>query len=272
MHQHLFNARLDFDIDGASNEVYETNVDACDEGPDNPWGNAFVPTATRLETEQQAQRNVDAARSRTWKIVNPDKLNAVGQPVGYKLIPGSTPTLLGRPGSSIANRAGFATKNLWVTPYAPDERRAAGDFPNQHEGGDGLPRWTAADRSLVGTDIVVWHTFGVTHVPRPKTGPSCRSSTAASNSCRSDSSTRTRRSTCRRRRRSLPLMTVALICAMPMELKPLVKKLGLARDGGGRDRYGHGHRSRHPIDRCAVRSVPDIDRVVVFGITGAVDE
>ncbi len=171
VHQHLFNARLDFDIDGTGNEVYEVNVDALDAGDDNPWGNAFAPTATRLSTEAEAQRNTDASRSRVWKIVNPSKLNAVGQPVGYKLLPGATPTLLGRPGSSIANRAAFATKNLWVTPYAPDEKRAAGAYPNQHVGGDGLPAWTAANRSLVDTDVVVWHTFGVTHVPRPEDWP-----------------------------------------------------------------------------------------------------
>jgi primary-amine oxidase len=168
VHQHLFNARLDFDVDGPNNEVYEVNVDPVEEGD---WGNAFAPTATRLSTEAEAQRNVDASRSRVWKIVNPSKLNAVGQPVAYKLLPGATPTLLGRPGSSIANRAAFATKNLWVTPYAPGENRAAGDYPNQHAGGDGLPAWTAANRSLVDTDVVVWHTFGVTHVPRPEDWP-----------------------------------------------------------------------------------------------------
>ena len=47
----------------------------------------------------------------------------------------------------------------------------SGDFPNQHPGGDGLPRWTAADRSLVDREVVVWHTFGVTHVPRPEDWP-----------------------------------------------------------------------------------------------------
>ena len=53
--------------------------------------------------------------------------------------PGATPTLLASPDSSVGRRAGFATRNLWVTPYEPAERRAAGDHPNQHAGGDGLP-------------------------------------------------------------------------------------------------------------------------------------
>ena len=116
-------------------------------------------------------RVVDPAKSRTWKIVNPDVRNALDEPVAYKLVPGSTPTLLADPSSSVGRRAAFATRNLWVTPYEPAEMRAAGGYPNQSAGGDGLPQWTAADRSLVDTDVVLWHTFGVTHIPRPEDWP-----------------------------------------------------------------------------------------------------
>jgi primary-amine oxidase len=171
VHQHLFCARLDVAVDGPRNEVHEVDVTPLPAGPDNPWANGFAPTATRLEYEQEAQRLVDPARSRVWRIVNPEVRNGLGAPVAYKLLPGPAPTLLAQEGSSIAARAGFATRNLWVTPYAADERRPAGDHPNQHAGGDGLPAWTAADRSLLGTEVVVWHTFGVTHVPRPEDWP-----------------------------------------------------------------------------------------------------
>lgn len=170
-HQHLFNFRLDFDIDGKTNSVYEVDVEAVPAGADNSFANAFVTRPTLLARESEAQRLVDPARSRTWKIVNPGRRNRVGQPVGYKLIPGSTPTLLASPDSSIGRRATFATKNLWVTPYSRDEMRAAGEYPNQHAGGGGLPEWTAADRALDDTDVVVWYTFGVTHIPRPEDWP-----------------------------------------------------------------------------------------------------
>jgi primary-amine oxidase len=171
-HQHLFSARLDLDVDGAANSVYEIEAEQVPTGPDNPWGNAFRQRATLLETELAARRDVEPATSRAWKIVNPQAPNRLGQPVGYKLVPTmSTPTMLAAPDSSVGKRAGFARHNLWVTPYAPDERRAAGDYPNQHVGGDGLPAWTEADRPIADTDVVVWYTFGVTHFVRPEDWP-----------------------------------------------------------------------------------------------------
>ena len=134
-------------------------------------GGTFRARATPLEREQEAQRLTHPAAGRVWKVTNPSVLNAWGDPVAYKLVPGPTPTLMARPESSVARRAAFATRNLWVTPYAPDERRAAGEYPNQHVGGDGLPRWTASNRSLIETELVVWYSFGVTHIPRPEDFP-----------------------------------------------------------------------------------------------------
>jgi primary-amine oxidase len=172
-HQHLFCARLDVDVDGPGNEVHEIDVVPGDPGADNPWDNAFGPRDVVLASERAARRDVDPSRSRVWKIVNPSVTNAHGQPVGYKLVPASTPTMLAAPGSSVGRRAGFARHNLWVTPYEPEERRAAGDHPNQSAGGDGLPQWTEADRTLGGgdVDVVLWHTFGVTHIARPEDWP-----------------------------------------------------------------------------------------------------
>ncbi len=170
-HQHLFSARLDFDVDGAPNSVYEVEAEVVPPGPDNPWKNAFRPKVTRLDTESAAQRDMNAATSRSWRIVNEHSRNRLGKPVAYKLIPTmSTPTMLADPDSSVGRRAGFARHNLWVTPYSPDERRAAGEYPNQSVGG-GLPDWTAADRAIVDTDVVVWYTFGVTHFVRPEDWP-----------------------------------------------------------------------------------------------------
>jgi primary-amine oxidase len=170
-HQHLLCARLDFDLDGPSNSVYELDAVSLPPGEDNPEGSAFRSRATLLASESEAQRMIDPLAARSWKIVNQSSLNGLGQPVGYKLIPGQSTCLLAQPSSSVGRRAAFASKSLWVTPFDPAERRPAGDYPNQSSGGDGLPAWTAADRPLVDTDVVLWHTFGLTHVPRPEDWP-----------------------------------------------------------------------------------------------------
>jgi primary-amine oxidase len=170
-HQHLFSARLDMTVDGTANRVEEVDVVRVPMGPGNERGNAFTVAHTPLVTESAAQRDADPGRNRVWHIVNPERRNHVDQPVGYALVPEGLPTLLSDPGSSIASRAAFATKHLWVTRYDPAERYAAGDFVNQHSGGSGLPEYAAADRDLDGQDVVVWHTFGLTHVPRPEDWP-----------------------------------------------------------------------------------------------------
>ena len=171
-HQHLFCARLDMDVDGATNRVYEIEAEPLPEGPDNPWSNGFRQKATLLERESTAKRDADPARSRAWKVVNPASLNRLGQPVAYRLVPTmSPPVMLAKPDSPIGRRSGFAHHNLWVTPYSAEERRAASEFPNQHAGGDGLPRWTAADRPVTDTDVVLWYTFGLTHFVRPEDWP-----------------------------------------------------------------------------------------------------
>lgn len=170
-HQHLFCVRLDPAIDGDHNRVVEVDVETSPPGPDNEWANGFKSVRRVLATERQARRDIDPARARTWHIVNPSSTNRLGQPVSYKLLPTATPTLHAHESSSVSRRAAFARHNLWVTPYEPSERRAAGEHPNQSDGTDGLEAWTEQDRSVDDADIVVWHTFGVTHLVRPEDWP-----------------------------------------------------------------------------------------------------
>jgi primary-amine oxidase len=170
-HQHFFSVRLDLNIDGQNNSVYEVNTQAAPMDDQNPYGNAFYAKATLLESELAAQRIVDPFAGRYWKIVNPDVTNRMGEPVGYKLVPGENILPFSHPEASVTQRAAYMTKHLWVTPYSPDESYATGDYPNQHPGGAGLPAWTEADRPIVNTDVVVWYTLGHLHIPRAEDWP-----------------------------------------------------------------------------------------------------
>ena len=59
-----------------------------------------------------------------------------------------------------------------MTPYREEETYAgAGPFTNLHPGGAGLPAHVTDNRSIENTELVVWHSFGVTHVPRPEDWP-----------------------------------------------------------------------------------------------------
>lgn len=170
IHQHIFNVRLDMCVDGEQNSVHEVDIVQAEDA-ENPYGNAFYAKSTPLSTEQEAQRIFDPFKARYWKIVNPSKTNAMGQPVAYKLMPGENTLPMARPEASVMNRATYMTKHLWVTPYHEKERFPAGDYPNQHPGGAGLPQWTQADRSVENTDLVVWYTFAHSHMPRAEDWP-----------------------------------------------------------------------------------------------------
>ncbi len=83
-HQHIFCFRLDLDIDGTSNSVFEVDMRPEPLGPGNLYGNAWRAVPTLLRRESEAQRLTDASAARTWKVVNPDVLNEFGDPVGYR--------------------------------------------------------------------------------------------------------------------------------------------------------------------------------------------
>lgn len=94
-------------------------------------------------------------------------------------------------------------QHLWVTPYAEGELYPAGYYPLELNP-VGIEQWTEKNRSLVrpflidiftcpcvahrnktrsnpfddrgcilqvGKDLVLWHTMGVTHIPRPEDFP-----------------------------------------------------------------------------------------------------
>ncbi|HEY5080101.1 MAG TPA: primary-amine oxidase, partial [Opitutaceae bacterium] len=170
-HQHFFNMRLDIDIDGTANTAYQVDVEGEEPGPKNPFENAFSAKARLLKTEHQARANLNLETARTWKFVNPSVLNAVGEPVGYKFMPGDNCFPFASKNAWWRKRAGFVEHHVWITPYCEEERHAAGNYPNQSQGGDGLPLWTEADRAIDNTDIVLWYTFGHTHLARPEDYP-----------------------------------------------------------------------------------------------------
>ena len=171
VHQHVFSYRFDMAIDGDLNSVTEVNFGAAPVDSSNPYGNAIRIRESTLSSESAAQRNLNLESSRYWKVINPNVTNAHGQPTAFKLVPGANALPFQHPESPVGKRAGFMYKHFWATRYEPNELYPAGWFPNQHAGGDGLPKWVQADRGLENEDIVVWYTLNYHHLPRPEDWP-----------------------------------------------------------------------------------------------------
>ena len=170
-HQHFIVARLDLDVDGTSNTVYASESRPAAVGADDPYGLGLVVRNTPLRTEAEGKQDYDWATQRGWKVVNDHVPNGLGTPVGYKLVPSAAFPPLLDPASPAFQRAAVIGHTLWVTPYREDERWPCGDFPNLSERDSGLPVWTAANRPIENTDVVLWYVFGIHHITRPEDWP-----------------------------------------------------------------------------------------------------
>jgi primary-amine oxidase len=173
-HDHFFNFRLDLDIDGTANRMLLDKirrVDLSERDFNTPRRQIWQLFPEQLTREADAQLSIDTRQPALWRVSHPAQKNRVGNPTSYQLRAGVTGrTLLGE--AEIAHRrASFTDHHLWVTPYRRDERFAAGDYPNQHPGGAGLPAWTRENRSIEDTDIVLWYTMGMHHVVRAEDWP-----------------------------------------------------------------------------------------------------
>tara|TARA_B100000579_G_scaffold436247_1_gene461668 strand:- start:8026 stop:9996 length:1971 start_codon:yes stop_codon:yes gene_type:complete len=170
-HQHFFNVRLDMMVDGIENSVYEVDTILDPISEENKHGNAFSTKKTLIQNEGEAARIVDPFAARYWTISNNSKKNYMGEPVSYKIAPGENLLPFSHKDSVVNKRAGFMNAHLWVTQFNNKELYASGDYPQQHPGGDGLPKWIQSKRDTKDKDLVVWYTLGHNHIPRLEDWP-----------------------------------------------------------------------------------------------------
>jgi primary-amine oxidase len=170
-HDHFFCFRLDLDVDGPSNSFVVDRLETARPQAGTPRRSVWVTRSRVAAREREAQLAPSADAPALWRIVNPTVRNEVGYPVGYQIKPEQTARPLLAADDYPQRRAGFTAHTLWVTPYRADERYAAGDFPTQSRGGEGLPAWTAANRSIAQTDLVAWFVLGLHHVVRAEDWP-----------------------------------------------------------------------------------------------------
>jgi primary-amine oxidase len=169
-HDHFFSFRLDVDVDGVNNSFMADKL--VKRELDNParksiW--AVEPSIAKTEKDAIMDMHMDSPTM--WHFINPNVKGPLGYPTGYELMPGATATSILDPGDGPQKVAAFSSHQLWVTPYKADERFAAGVYPTESKGDDGIATWTKADRPIEDTDIVAWYTLGFHHAPRAEDWP-----------------------------------------------------------------------------------------------------
>jgi primary-amine oxidase len=168
-HQHWFNLRLDFDVDGSANAVMENDLNRANLDSAGAANAPLVVTHTVLA--RAAKRDADEGTSRSWTIYNPSSLGPTGRPVGYSVAPGEHVGTLYPPAQE-RGIAAFTFHQFWVTPYREGEIFADGRYPNQPPAdyADTL-YFYANDESVFDRDIVIWYSLGEMHIPRPEDYP-----------------------------------------------------------------------------------------------------
>ena len=171
-HDHFLSLRLDLDVDGTSN-MFARNILVPQKLQEHPNRRTSVWTTKEVaaNTDTEAKFRLSYEQPAMWHVMNMSRKNATGYPVSYMIHPHGNALMLLDPADPAFSRAQFANYHLWVTPYAPEERYAAGDYPNQSEPGQGLPAWTSRSRSIVNQDLVLWYTMGFHHVPSSEDWP-----------------------------------------------------------------------------------------------------
>lgn len=169
-HDHYFNFRLDLDVDQPANSFNQDVYRLVTLPPASPRRSLYVVEPRIAAREKAAQ--LDAGHGPTrFRVVNENRTNGAGNPVSYDVLLASHARLLLDPDDWPAKRARFLQHDVWVTPYAPAERYAGGDYMLAGKGVDGLAAWTERDRAIRNQDIVLWVNMGMHHLTRAEDLP-----------------------------------------------------------------------------------------------------
>ncbi len=172
-HDHFFNFRLDFDIDGQDNVFMRTGLVKGDMPDGVPRRSMWVTEATMPKTEMEARYRVNPATPAMYHIMNMGRKIGVGHAPGYMILPQNSVAYspLDTENDPPAKRNAYIDYTFWNTPYAANERYAGGEYAFQSDGSDTLAEWVKQDRSIDNTDIVTWYTMGFHHVPQMEDWP-----------------------------------------------------------------------------------------------------
>ncbi|KAM1024661.1 hypothetical protein ACFX15_037228 [Malus domestica] len=136
---HYVTFHLDMDVDGSDNSFMKVNLQRQSNSPtESPRKSYLKATKTVAKTEKDVQIKLKLYDPSEFHMINPSKRTRVGNPVGYKLVPGGTAASLLDLDDPPQKKGAFTNNQIWVTPYNRSEQWAGGLFVDQSTGEDTL--------------------------------------------------------------------------------------------------------------------------------------
>lgn len=170
-HDHFVMYRLDFDVDGPENNFVKNALRKTTYPPESPRRSGWEMDSSIARNEQEVRMRVNVERPALWRVRSANQKNRNGYPTSYVIHPGLSHISLLSDDDWPQKRAAFSKYTLWMTPFDRDEYFAAGAFPNQSDGSDGIEAWGQNNRSIYNTDLVAWFSLGFHHVVRSEDWP-----------------------------------------------------------------------------------------------------
>eukprot|EP00249_Psilotum_nudum_P023749 c28971_g1_i2 orf=282-2354(+) len=166
LHDHFITFHLDLDVDDVNNSFMLNLLETVEVSPEvSPRKSYWKLKKQIAKTEDDAKIDLSFQHPAEFKVIHANKTTSLGNPIGYRLVPGATEVSLLSRSDPPQIRAAFTNHQVWVTPYNRNEQWAGGLLVSQSHGEDTLAVWSERNRPIENKDIVLWYTLGIHHVP-----------------------------------------------------------------------------------------------------------
>ncbi|KAK8607780.1 hypothetical protein V6N13_046387 [Hibiscus sabdariffa] len=166
VHDHFITFHLDMDIDGVNNSFVDVKLVKEHSLPGESPRKSYLKTKRKIaKTEKDAQIKLKLYDPSEFHMINPSRRSRLGNPTGYKIVPGGTAASLLDHDDPPQLRSAFSNNQIWVTLYNKSEQWAGGLLAYQSRGDDTLAVWSERDRPIENKDVVLWYTLGFHHIP-----------------------------------------------------------------------------------------------------------
>jgi primary-amine oxidase len=172
-HDHYFNFRLDFDIDGTQNTFYKTSLDKGTVDPKSPRQSFWVANPKPVARELEGRLRIDNSRPALYTVANPNIEGKLGHNPSYAILPKDTVAYgpYDFEKDPPMKRNAYIGYSFWNTLYDQQKKYAGGKFAFQSDGSDTLATWVKKNRPIENKDVVTWYTIGFHHVPHTEDWP-----------------------------------------------------------------------------------------------------